>query len=221
MSITTEEKVSFEKRFNVSLFNSYGLTESLVGAIGDYPYGERKWPSIGRPGFSYEAKIADKNGNVLPVNTIGEIYIKGIPGKTLMKEYYNDPESTAKALSPDGRLRTGDKGYVDESGWFYFVDRKANMIKRAGENISTTEIENVLVSHPKIAEAAVIGVPDPIRDQALKAFVVLNKSEKLSIEEIFEYCKENLAEFKVPSFIRIRKSLPKNGTFKVDKKMLK
>ncbi len=89
-----------------------------------------------------------------------------------MLRYFDDPEATTKTMTDDGWVFTGDKGYRDESGWFYFVDRKVNMIKRAGENISTTEVENVLTAHPRIAEAAVIGVDDEIRDQAVKAFVL-------------------------------------------------
>lgn len=221
LALTQKEKNAFEERFNVQLLVSYGLTESLVGVIGAPPSGERNWPSIGRPGLSYEAKIIDEEGNELPPNTIGEILIKGVPGRTLMKEYYHDPEATAKTLKPGGWLHTGDKGYVDESGWFYFVDRKANMIKRAGENISTTEIENILMCHPKIAEAAVIGVPDPIRDQAVKAFIVFKNDEELSTEEILEYCSGRMATFKVPSFIEIRTSFPRTCTYKVQKKLLK
>ncbi|MBL4954741.1 crotonobetaine/carnitine-CoA ligase [Neobacillus sp. YIM B02564] len=221
LAMTPEEKLAFEERFNVKFLNSYGLSESLVGVIGDSPSGERNWPSIGKPGLSYEAKIIDEEGNELPPNAIGEIYIKGVPGRTIMKEYYHDPEATAKALNSEGWLHTGDKGYVDESGWFYFVDRKVNMIKRSGENISTSEIENILMSHPKIEEAAVIGVPDPIRDQAVKAFIVFKEGEELSQEEILAYCHCHMAKFKVPSFIEIRKSLPRTCTYKVQKKLLK
>lgn len=221
LALTKEEKKQFEERFKVRLFNSYGLSESLVGIIGDPPNGKRNWPSIGKPGLSYEAKIIDENGNEVPPNTIGEIYIKGMPGKTIMKEYYNDPEATTKTLSADGWLHTGDKGYMDESGWFYFVDRKVNMIKRSGENISTTEIENILMCHPKIEEAAVIGVPDPIRDQAVKAFIVFKDGEELTCEEILDYCKCHMAKYKVPSYIEIRKTLPRTCTYKVQKKLLK
>ncbi len=221
LALTKKEKDAFEERFNVQLLVSYGLTESLVGVIGAPPSGERNWPSIGRPGLSYEAKIIDEEGNELPPNSIGEILIKGVPGRTLMKEYYHDPEATERTLMPGGWLRTGDKGYVDESGWFYFVDRKVNMIKRSGENISTSEIENILMCHPKIAEAAVIGVPDPIRDQAVKAFIMFKNGEELSVEEILEYCKGRMATFKVPSFIEIRTSFPRTCTYKVQKKLLK
>ncbi|WP_042350640.1 crotonobetaine/carnitine-CoA ligase [Bacillus massiliigorillae] len=220
LPITNQEKNAFEERFNVKILNSYGLSESLVGVITDPPHGERKWPSIGKAGLSYEAKIVDDEGNEVPPNTIGEIYLKGVPGRTIMKEYYMDPKATAKTLSADGWMRTGDKGYVDEAGWFYFVDRKVNMIKRAGENISTTEIENILTCHPKIAEAAVIGVPDPIRDQAVKAFIMFKEGEELSKEEILEYCRGRMASFKVPSIIEIRTSFPRTCTYKIQKKCL-
>jgi crotonobetaine/carnitine-CoA ligase len=220
LSLTDEEKNAFEERFHVHLLNCYGSSESLVGVLTDLPGAERNWPSIGRPGLSYEAKIIDDEGNELPPGMIGEICIKGVPGRTLMKEYYNDAEATAHTLKPGGWMHTGDKGYYDESGWFYFVDRKVNMIKRSGENISTTEIEKILMHHPKIAEAAVIGVPDPIRDQAVKAFVILKKGEQLSIEEILDYCREHMAEFKVPSFIEIRTDFPRTCTYKIQKKLL-
>lgn len=220
LPFTDQEKSAFEERFHVRLFVSYGLTESLVGIIGDLPYGVRNWPSIGKPGLSYEAKIVDDEGNELPPNTIGEIYIKGIPGRTIMKEYFHDAEATAKTLDPGGWMHTGDKGYVDESGWYYFVDRKVNMIKRSGENVSATEIENILMCHPKIAEAAVIGVPDLIRDQAVKAFIILKDGEELSTEEILTYCRSRMAKFKVPSFIEIRTSFPRTSTYKVQKKFL-
>lgn len=220
LPITEKEMKAFQERYHVRIFNSYGSSETLVGVIGDLPHGERNWPSIGKPGLSYEAKIIDEDGHELPPNEIGEICIKGVPGRTLMKEYYNDPEATARTLKPGGWFHTGDKGYIDEFGWYYFVDRKVNMIKRSGENISTTEIENILMCHPKIAEAAVIGVPDPIRDQAVKAFIIFKDGEELSTDEILEYCKSRMAEFKVPSYIEIRKSFPRTCTYKVQKKLL-
>lgn len=220
LSLTDQEKTAFEDRFSVQLLNCYGSTESLVGVITDSPYAERNWPSLGRPGLSYEAKIIDDEGNDLPPNTTGEICIKGVPGRTLMKEYYDDTEATAKTLKPGGWMHTEDKGYVDESGRFYFVDRKVNMIKRSGENISTTEIENILMCHPKIAEAAVIGVADPVRDQAVKAFIMFKEGEELSTEEILDYCRDHMAKFKVPSIIEIRTSFPTTCTYKIQKKLL-
>ena len=138
-----------------------------------------------------------------------------------MKEYFNDPEATARTFTDDGWLKTGDKGYVDEDGWFFFVDRKVNMIKRAGENISTTELENVLVDHPLIAEAAVIGVPDPIRDQAVKAFVLPCAGAELTEEDVLSYCEGHMAGFKVPSYVEIVHSFPRTCSMKIEKRLLR
>ena len=108
LSLTDREKTAFESRFNVRLLNCYGSSESLVGVLTDLPYGGRNWPSIGRPGLSYEAKITDENGRELPPNTTGEICIKGVPGRTLMKEYYDDPEATARDTA--ARRMDADRG---------------------------------------------------------------------------------------------------------------
>jgi crotonobetaine/carnitine-CoA ligase len=221
LTITDQEKRDFEERFGVTMLNSYGMTETLVGLTGDLPGEKRIWPSIGKAGLEYQAKIVNEAGVEMPARSIGEILVKGVPGKTIFKEYYRDPEATAKALSPDGWLRTGDNGWMDENGVFYFVDRDVDMIKRSGENISSTEIESLLNSHPKIAESAVIGVPDTIRDEAVKAFVMLKKGETLTPEEIIAYCAERMARFKVPSCVELCDSFPRTCTGKVQKKGLK
>ncbi|MGL4455432.1 MAG: AMP-binding protein, partial [Plesiomonas sp.] len=220
MHISDQEKLEFETRFSVRLFNSYGMTETLVGVIGDSPADARHWPSIGRPGLGYEAKITDECGQEVAPDIVGDLWIKGVPGRTIFKGYYQDPKSTDEVLTADGWLYTGDKAYVDTRGLFYFIDRKTNMIKRSGENISSSEIEKVLMSHPAILEAAVIGVPDPIRDEAVKAFVIFKPGESVSIDEIFKYCTENMAKFKVPSIIEIKTSFPRTCTCKVQKKLL-
>lgn len=221
LPIADEEKISFEERFDVRILNTYGSTESLTWVLTDPPVGPRKWPSVGRVGLSYEAKIVDDEKKELGPGEIGEIYVKGVPGRTIMKGYYRDAEETKRIMSADGWLRTGDKGYVDESGWFYFVDRKVNMVKRSGENISTTELENVLIAHPDIAEAAVIGVPDPIRDQAIKAFVRSAQGKSLTEETVLAYCKEHMAPFKVPSYIELVDDFPRTCSMKIEKRLLK
>lgn len=221
MSLSDCEKDAFLERFNVRLLTTYGMTETTVGLIGDRPGEARRWPSIGRVGFGYEAKITDSNGNELPPGVVGDLYVRGEPGKTIFKEYYKDPEATARVLSPTGWLRTDDSAYVDEDGYFYFVDRNVNMIKRSGENISSSEIESVLEKHPRIEEAAVIGVPDDIRDELVKAFVVPRAGAKLTKEEVLSYCQENMAKFKVPSFVEICAVLPRTSTGKVQKKSLR
>lgn len=138
-----------------------------------------------------------------------------------MLEYFNNPEATKDTFSTDGWLKTGDQGYQDDNGWFFFVDRKSNMVKRAGENISTTEIEEILEEHPYISEAAVIGVDDPIRDQAIKAFVLPLDKSKVTVEELKTYCESKMAKFKVPSYFEIVDEFPRTCSLKVEKKLLK
>ncbi|MCL2807390.1 MAG: crotonobetaine/carnitine-CoA ligase [Coriobacteriia bacterium] len=220
LPLSTEEKDAFEKRYHTHLMNTYGSTESVGWVITDPPVGKRNWPSIGRVGLGYEAKIVDEYGVEVPAGEVGEILVKGVPGRSIMKGYYNDKAETQRVLDDQGWLRTDDKGYQDELGWFYFVDRKVNMIKRAGQNISTTELENVLVLHPLIEEAAVIGVQDPMRDQAVKAFVLPQTGASLSQDEVLAYCKEHMAAYKVPSFIEIVDSFPRTCSLKIEKKLL-
>ncbi|MEG0070322.1 MAG: crotonobetaine/carnitine-CoA ligase [Raoultibacter sp.] len=221
MPIAAEEKESFESRFSTKIMNTYGSTESLVWVLTDPPSGARKWPSVGRVGLSCEVKIVDDKGCEVEPDVIGEIVVRGVAGRTIMKGYYRDPEETTRAITTKGWMHTGDKGYVDAQGWFYFVDRKVNMIKRSGENISTTELENVLATHPKIAEAAVIGVADSLRDQAVKAFVLPAPGEAISPREVLEYCAEHVAAFKVPSFVEVVDEFPRTCSMKVEKKLLK
>lgn len=218
--ITDAEKEEFEQRFNMRIMNTYGSTESIGWAITDPPVGARNWPSVGRAGLGYKARICDMEDNELPPGEVGEIQIKGERGRSVMLEYYNNPEATDNTFSADGWLKTGDQGYQDDNGWFYFVDRKVNMVKRSGENISTTELEEVLEQHPAIAEAAVIGVPDPIRDQAIKAFVRFAPGESMTLAEVEQYCKDHMASFKVPTFYEVVEDFPRTCSMKIEKKLL-
>ena len=220
LSISTEEKDAFEKRFGVRLQNCYGSTESVCWVLTDLAYGDRQWPSVGRAGLGYDVDIVDEQGSSCAPGEIGEIVVSGIMGETLMKGYYNDPKATARTFDAQGRFLTGDKGYRDESGWFYFVDRKSNMIKRAGENISASEVEDVLLDHPDVAEAAVIGVDDPVRDQAVKAFVVLEEGARKDEETLRSYCAARLADFKVPTLFEFPAELPHTSVGKIAKKLL-
>lgn len=218
--ITDAEKEEFEQRFNMRIMNTYGSTESIGWAITDPPVGARNWPSVGRAGLGYKARICDMEDNELPPGEVGEIQIKGERGRSVMLEYYNNPEATENTFSADGWLKTGDQGYQDDNGWFYFVDRKVNMVKRSGENIPTTELEEILEQHPAIAEAAVIGVPDPIRDQAIKAFVRFAPGESMTLAEVEQYCKDHMASFKVPTFYEVVEDFPRTCSMKIEKKLL-
>jgi acyl-CoA synthetase (AMP-forming)/AMP-acid ligase II len=140
-----------------------------------------------------------------------------------MKGYYKNPEATAKVLK-DGWLYTGDLGYLDADGYLYFVDRVKDMVRRGDENISSEEVERVLNSHPQVAESAVIAVPDLIRGEEVKAYIVLKPAataESVAPEEIWNFCKPHLSAFKVPRFIEYRADLPKTPSSKVQKNILR
>ena len=137
-----------------------------------------------------------------------------------MAGYWNDPEATATTIR-DGWLHTGDFGRIDEGGFLHFVERKALTIKRAGENIAAGEVEQVLLEHPDVAEAAVVGVPDAIRDEAVKAVVVLVPGSTASTEELERHCAAHLAPFKVPTVWALQDELPRNALGKIEYRRLR
>jgi acyl-CoA synthetase (AMP-forming)/AMP-acid ligase II len=174
--------------------------------------------SIGRPLPDVQIKIGDDGGNELPPGQVGEIMAKG---PRVMTGYWRDDEKTAQAITKDGWLRTGDKGWMDDEGYVYLAGRADDMIIRGGENISPEEVEQVLHSHPQIEEAAVIGISDPRWGQEPHAVVVLKKGMQASAEEIMEYCRQKLAGFKRPRAVIFAESLPRNQMGKVLRKELR
>jgi crotonobetaine/carnitine-CoA ligase len=220
INVTDDEKAEFEERFAVSLINGYGLSEAMIGVASAPLDGDRRWPSVGLPAVDREVRVVDEDGNELPQGQVGEIVVRGVPGRTIMKGYYKDPEETTKTIV-DGWLHTGDNGLLDELGYLHFLDRKKDVIKRAGENVSATEVERTLLEHPKVSLAAVIAVPDPIRDEAVKAFVVVAEGETLTEDDVVSHCSERLAAFKVPTVIEFREALPLTSVGKVEKKLLR
>ncbi|OFQ22912.1 AMP-binding protein [Schaalia meyeri] len=213
------DKAAFEERFGVPLLNNYGSTECLIGAITDYPHGERRWPSIGRVGPGYEVRIVDCQGDELPEGEVGEIVLRGVPGVSLMAGYWNDPEATAEVLDEDGWFHTHDYAYI-ENGWVYFMDRRVDLIKRSGESVSSAEVECIIDGLPGVREVAVIGVPDGVRGQAVKAFVVAEPEAGLDAEAVIDHCAGRLAGFKVPSFVEFVEELPRGSYGKVKKHIL-
>lgn len=221
MGLSDAEKDAFEQRFGVRLLNTYGSTESITWALTDPPVGERRWPSVGRPGLGYQVGVFDEDGHELPAGQVGELRIQGTPGVSLMAGYYGDPEETERVLLPGGWLRTYDRGYRDRDGWFFYVCRDGDVIKRSGENISAAEVERVLTAHPQIAEAAVVAVPDPIRDEAVKAFVRLVPGSALTPQEVVEHCRRELIDFKVPSQVELVEDFPRTPSMKIEKRLLR
>lgn len=217
---------------DVRFINAFGQTEtsSTITTLGPEDHVVSGTPeekakklkrletSIGRPMSDVEMKVVNADGNDLPPGEIGEFVAQG---PRIMKGYFKDEEKTAQAFTKDGWLRTGDTGYMDEEGYFYLAGRGDDMIIRAGENISPEEVETVLYSHPKIEEAAVIGVPDPDWGQEPKAVIVLKEGERATADEIMEYCREKLSSFKRPRAVVFVDALPRNPMGKVLKRELR
>jgi long-chain acyl-CoA synthetase len=215
--LSEETFKKFESIYGIKIIEGYGLTEGTVVSTLNPLNGVRKIGSIGKALPGQEVKIVNDDGKELPPKEIGEIVIRG---GAIMKRYYKRPEETSQTIV-DGWLHTGDIGYMDEEGYFYIIDRKKDLIIRGGENIYPKEIENALYEHPKVMDAAVIGVPDKVMGEEAKAFIVLKPGEKMNAEEIQDYLKTKLASFKIPKYVEFVDDLPKNIIGKVLKKELK
>jgi len=216
----------------VKFINAFGQTEtaSTITALGPEDHViegteeekakklRRLTASIGKPLPDVEVKIVDEEGKALPPLQVGEMLAKG---PRIMTGYWKDEQKTSQVMTSDGWLRTGDMGWMDEEGYIYIAGRADDMIIRGGENISPEEVEEVLHSHPKIEEAAVIGVPDLEWGQEPRAVVVLKKGERADPEEIIEYCRSRLAGFKRPRSVVFADSLPRNPMGKVLRKKLR
>jgi len=216
----------------VKFINAFGQTEtaSTITALGPEDHIlegteeekkkklKRLSSSIGRPLADVEVKIVDEKGNSLPPNDVGEILARG---PRIMTGYWRDEQKTSQVMTPDGWLRTGDMGWMDEEGYIYLAGRGDDMIIRGGENISPEEVEDVLHSHPKVEEAAVIAVPDPEWGQEPRAVVVLKEGEKTTPEEIMEFCRSRLSGFKRPRSVVFLDALPRNPMGKVLRKKLR
>jgi len=198
--------------------NYYGQTElSPLGTTLQPEDFERKPTSIGKPHLTVEIRIVDDEDKDVPPGQMGEIVARS---PSVMLGYFKDEERTKKAFR-GGWLHTGDYGYMDEEGYLYFVDRKKDIIKSGGENVSSQEVEEVIFKHPKVAEAAVVGVPHPYWMEAVTAVIVPKKDVQVTSEEIIQYCKEKLAGYKVPKYVVFVDELPKNPSGKILKRVLR
>lgn len=221
--LSPEVAQKFEAVTGGKLVEGYGMSESSPLTAGNPVFGQTKTGSVGLPFPSTELAIValdpDEQGayKFLDMGQVGELVVRG---PQVMKGYYNNPEETRNAIDADGWLHTGDIARMDADGYFYIVDRKKDLIIASGYNIVPREVEEVLFMHPKVMEAAVVGVLDAKRGETVKAFVVLKDGQSATVEEIRDFCKERLAPYKVPARVEFRPELPKTQVGKILRRVL-
>ncbi len=205
----------FEETFGCLVIEGYGLSESTCRSTFNPPNESRRPGSCGKS-IGNEMKVFDENDREVPDGELGEIVLRG---KNIFKGYFKDDDATRKAFE-NGWFHTGDIGYRDKDGFFYIADRKSDMIIRGGENIYPREIDELLYTHPAIESAAVIGVADELYGETVAAFVVLKNGEEASEEELINFCKEKLADYKCPKTFHFVPDIPKGATGKLLKREL-
>lgn len=215
-NITVSQFEEWHQRFKAPLLQIWGMTETMSLPLMQPLDLPRKPLSMGMPALGYECKIVDVRGQEVPPGTVGELIVRGESGVSLMKGYFKNSQATAETIR-HGWLYSGDYAWMDEDGYFFFVDRKKDMIKRAGENVSASEVEETLRQHATVFDAAVVGVPDPVRDQAIKAYVILRPGAATTAGELIEWCCARLSPFKVPELVEFRDAFPRTSVGKIQK----
>jgi long-chain acyl-CoA synthetase len=210
-AMPVEVMKAFEEKFNVKIQEGYGLSETSPVASFNRLDRPRKPGSVGLPVWGVEMRIFNEVDEDVPQGELGEIVIRG---HNVMKGYHNQPQATAEAFR-GGWFHTGDIGSIDEDGYFFIVDRLKDMVIRGGFNVYPREVEEVLMSHPQVSLAAVIGVPDEQYGEEIKAFIVPTAGEEINEEELIHWSKENMADYKYPRLVEFRDTLPMNATGKI------
>lgn len=205
----------FEKRFNVKIVEGYGLTETGGACLCNSP-DSLKLGSIGKPVRSWDVTIWNQYNQEVPLGETGEIVVKEKVPYSMFLGYYKQPDKTSEAWD-GGWFHTGDRGYKGEDGYFYFVDRIKDCIRRRGENISSFEIEKVVNTHHKVLESAAVAVPSEVGEDDVKIYVILRPNEDLDPEELIAFCEERMAYFMVPRYVEFVKEFPKTATERTQK----
>ena len=213
-----DEWQAFQDRFNTKILEVYGMTECYCCLVS--PYDEPRAGACGQPITGWDVRIVDDDDNECKPGSLGEFIARSNKMFVGTTGYYNKPEATLD-LFKNGWIHTGDLGRMDEDGYFFFVDRKKQAIRRRGENISSFEVESVISSHDAVLESCVVGVPSEVGEEEVKAVVVFKEEHKVSEEELIRWCEPRLAYFSIPRYIAIRDSLPKTPSERVEKFKLK
>ena len=219
-SLTIEELASWRAGFRIPLMQVWGMTEMAALPIMTPLNGPRDPLCMGLPVAGYDVKIVDQHGSEVVPGMSGEIILRVDPGWSATLGYYKNPTATVELIR-DGWLWTGDRAAQDENGEFHFLGRLKEMIKRAGENISPVEIEEVLKTHPAIYDAAVVGVPDTVRDERVIAYVIMRPGKQVSAEKLQEWCRERLSPFKIPEEVHCRDEFPRTSVGKIQRHHLR
>ncbi|KJS01625.1 MAG: hypothetical protein VR68_04480 [Peptococcaceae bacterium BRH_c4a] len=206
----------FAKR-GLYMQTGFGQTENSILLFLPEKDTIRKRGSLGKPVFFCDVKILKDDGQEAAAHEAGEIVVKG---PTVMTGYWNRPEDTAKTIV-DGWLHTGDLGYYDEEGYFYFIDRIKDMYRSGGENVYPAEVEKILVTHPKIQNVSIIGMPDDKWGETGKALIISNENETVTKEDVFEFLKDKVAKYKFPSQVQMVEKFPMTESGKIKKSALK
>jgi crotonobetaine/carnitine-CoA ligase len=223
-NLTAAQYDEWYRRFGVPLQQLWGMTETCGLPVMSPLTGDRNLLAMGRAVLGYEVKVVDERGREMQPGQPGELIVKGTPGRSLMLGYLTNPEATAKTMRAidDGTwLFSGDTVRADEDGFLYFVDRGRDLIKRAGENISSTEVEQVILDCPGVLDACVVGMPDPIRDESVVAVVVRKPGADLTAEDLRAHCVKRLTSFKVPERVEFVESLPRTSVGKIQKQIVR
>lgn len=213
--VPTEILREFEDTFDCLVIEGYGLSESTCRSTFNPPNEKRRHGSCGLP-IGNEMRVVDENDADVPDGELGEIVLRG---PNIFKGYFRNAEATEKAFA-GGWFHTGDIGYRDADGFFYIADRKSDMIIRGGENIYPREIDDLLYTHPAVATAAVIGVPDELYGEEVAAFIVLKEGQSATETEIIDFCRVRLADYKCPKTVHFVTDIPKGPTGKLLKREL-
>jgi crotonobetaine/carnitine-CoA ligase len=219
-NLTGAEMSAWESRFGIPLIQVWGMTETASLPLMTPLHGPRNVMCMGLPVAGYEVGIVDAKGNPVPPGHSGELVVRVDPGWSATPGYYKNPTATADLIH-DGWLWSGDRAIQDENGHFHFLGRFKEMIKRSGENISPLEIEETLKTHPDVEDAAVVGVPDPVRDERVIAFIILRPAREIGLEALRDWCRERLSTFKVPEEFHVRKEFPRTSVGKVQRHHLR
>jgi crotonobetaine/carnitine-CoA ligase len=213
-----DEWHAFQDRFNTKILEVYGMTECYCCLVS--PYDEPRAGACGKTITGWDVRIVDDDDNECKPGSLGEFIARSNKMFVGTDGYYSKPEATLE-LFKNGWIHTGDLGRMDEDGYFYFVDRKKQAIRRRGENISSFEVESVISSHEAVLESCVVGVPSELGEEEVKAVVVLKDGCTVTEEELIRWCEPRLAYFSIPRYIAIRNSLPKTPSERVEKFKLK